>query len=141
MVSRLFTPADVDRLVPELERRAAELAALAPELPFLAQQIRDLEEMWGDDLIDADCRDHDEYAELTRRFAEKQSAFHDAVSAIHAVGGELKDVEGGLVDFFAEHEGRLVYLCWKAGEKKVDFYHTLGAGFAGRRPIAELAKH
>jgi hypothetical protein len=28
-----------------------------------------------------------------------------------------------------------VYLCWEEGEQEIGFWHDLGAGFAGRRPL------
>ena len=37
---------------------------------------------------------------------------------------------------------RLVFLCWKRGEKSIEFYHHLEDGFQGRQPIPseELAR-
>jgi hypothetical protein len=52
-----------------------------------------------------------------------------------ADGVEVKDFETGLIDFLAEHDGRLVYLCWRLGESTIAFWHDLDAGFAGRQMI------
>lgn len=54
---------------------------------------------------------------------------------LSASGVEVKDFETGLIDFLAEHEGRLVYLCWRLGEGDIAFWHDLDAGFAGRQVI------
>jgi hypothetical protein len=59
------------------------------------------------------------------------------VRELTALGVELKDYETGLVDFPAEREGRPVYLCWRLGESKVQFWHEIDAGFVGRRPLEE----
>lgn len=47
----------------------------------------------------------------------------------------LKDPETGLVDFPADREGRVVYLCWRLGEDRLAWYHEITSGFGGRRPL------
>jgi hypothetical protein len=64
-------------------------------------------------------------------------AVRDAMASIEAMGGVIKDVEQGLVDFPSWLEGRKeVLLCWKIGESRVDWYHDSEAGFSGRQPVA-----
>jgi hypothetical protein len=46
----------------------------------------------------------------------------------------LRDPETGLVDFPGEREGRRVWLCWRAGEERVEHWHELDTGFIGRQP-------
>ena len=60
------------------------------------------------------------------------------VARIDALGLTLRDIEHGLVDFPALVSGRQVWLCWQLGEATVGFWHGHEAGFAGRRPLAEL---
>ena len=61
------------------------------------------------------------------------------VARIDALGLTLRDIENGLVDFPALVSGRQVWLCWQRGETAVGYWHGLETGFAGRRPLAELA--
>jgi hypothetical protein len=49
----------------------------------------------------------------------------------------LRDLDRGLVDFPALRDDQEVYLCWEEGEPEIAFWHDPGAGFAGRRPIAD----
>jgi len=58
------------------------------------------------------------------------------MATIEASGVQLKDVELGLIDFAAEHDGRPVLLCWQYGEPEVAFWHGVDEGFAGRKPLA-----
>ncbi len=60
------------------------------------------------------------------------------VGALHESGCMVKDIDSGLVDWYAKKDGRDVLLCWKLGEKEVSFWHELEAGFAGRQPISSL---
>jgi len=62
----------------------------------------------------------------------------EVVQEISASGCVIKDLASGLVDWPALHEGREVWLCWRYGEPEVSHWHDLDAGYAGRRPVAEL---
>jgi len=57
------------------------------------------------------------------------------VQEIEESGAHLKDVQLGLVDFPAERDGEVVYLCWQFGEPEVGFWHRREDGFAGRQPL------
>ena len=54
------------------------------------------------------------------------------------VGCELKDKAIGLIDFIGRHQGRDVCLCWKMGEDKIEYWHEMQAGVAGRQAITTL---
>ena len=62
------------------------------------------------------------------------------IQEIQALGGVIKDLETGLVDFPGrgpgEHRGRVVNLCWRHGEAAVEFWHGMDEGFAQRKPLA-----
>ncbi len=51
----------------------------------------------------------------------------------------LRDIASGLVDFPALANGRQIWLCWRLGEDEIGWWHELEAGFAGRRPLIDLA--
>ena len=69
---------------------------------------------------------------LFRGFYE---ALSDEIEKIRALGGEVKDLETGLVDFPARRRDEEILLCWRLGEKTVGYWHSVEGGFAGRRPI------
>ena len=54
---------------------------------------------------------------------------------IRTHGCIIKDLNNGLIDFLSTRDGREVYLCWRFGEPRVEFYHDLNTGFKGRQPI------
>jgi len=62
------------------------------------------------------------------------AAIQALVDPLVEAGLEVKGLEG-LVDFRAQREGRVVYLCWRFPETRVGHWHELEAGFQGRRPI------
>ena len=51
----------------------------------------------------------------------------------------IKGLDNGLIDFpHVRSNGDEVYLCWKAGESDIQYWHSIQAGFEGRRPLADL---
>jgi hypothetical protein len=63
---------------------------------------------------------------------------NDELGAIADLGGNVKDLDTGLVDWRALRYGEDILLCWRFGETEIAFWHDMEAGFAGRRPVAEL---
>jgi hypothetical protein len=58
-----------------------------------------------------------------------------AIERIRSLGVVLKDLDMGLLDFPHEREGRVVFLCWHLPEERVEYWHDLDAGYAGRQPL------
>ena len=76
-------------------------------------------------------RDHGMFRALVETLKEH-------VAEIQGQGCVIKDLEVGLVDWLAVHQGREVWLCWRYGEREVGSWHELTSGFSARRPISEL---
>lgn len=79
--------------------------------------------------------DRAELGSLEVRHQQVLGEIREEVEAIHATGGLLKDARSGLVDFFSILDGKLVFLCWKRGEDRIRYWHTVEDGFRGRRPL------
>ena len=105
-----FTPTAADDLLSEIERIVAHIM----EIKKGAEALSDEAEM-------ADAMDR-----LQRE-----------VQKLEDLGCVLKDLNIGLVDFPAVRLGVRVWLCWKSGERKVEFWHGLQEGFANRKPVNE----
>jgi len=112
-------------------------------LPLVSRIVRDI--------VDANGRMHSTYLAAQRHVQagetdaaeELQDRLQDIafergefVEELERLGVELKDPAIGLVDFPARLGDRVVYLCWKLGEERVEHWHELQAGFSGREPIA-----
>jgi hypothetical protein len=68
--------------------------------------------------------------------AQLQTA-KDALGEIGSIGIQVKDLDTGLLDFPTRVDGELVLLCWRRGETRIEYWHTLEAGFRGRQPLDE----
>ena len=63
----------------------------------------------------------------------------EILKRLDAIGVVVKGIDQGLVDFpHIRSSGEEVYLCLRAGETDIAFWHSIEEGFAGRRPIREL---
>jgi hypothetical protein len=58
-----------------------------------------------------------------------------SLTQLQALGVLVKDIEQGLIDFPHWRDGREVYLCWKSGEERIDYWHETGSGYSGRQPL------
>ncbi len=72
----------------------------------------------------------------TETEAQVQKA-KDALGEIDSIGVQVKDLDTGLLDFPCRVDGDLVLLCWRRGESRIEYWHTLEAGFRGRQPLDE----
>ena len=70
-------------------------------------------------------------SEMAREFQRLDTL----VREISATGAILRDINSGLVDFLALREERDVYLCWRYDEPRVEYWHELDGGFAGRQQL------
>ena len=74
--------------------------------------------------------------DLSKHQRHLLETFQLTIKEIERLGGVVKDVTQGLIDFYGLREGEIVCLCWRLGEKRVGYWHGLEEGFAGRQPIA-----
>lgn len=118
------------QLRPELDRLAGLKAELS-QLEIRSQVLRLTVSAGGSSKSPEAAELRETQAQRARLAGEIASG----VDAIHARGCLLKDIDRGLIDFYALSADRLVFLCWKRDEPEVTHWHTLEAGFAGRQKL------
>jgi hypothetical protein len=130
---RFFTVEEANELVGTLQMEFGRVAQLRTEIAPV------IEAVGGADAAVAILQEgvtpaagKEELAERLRRLAADITA---TLERITAHGCLVKDLEMGLVDFYAVLGGETVLLCWQFGEPAVTYYHEVGEGYAGRRPI------
>lgn len=138
-VSRTFTLEEANALIPRVvgafgrttqlvaaARQVASRLAAAGVRPAKPGELPDPETVAHDPALAADLS-------LATAMAE---AAMDEVKALQAIGVEVRDIDRGLVNFRSVVDGqREVYLSWQLGEREIQFFHDLEAGFVGREPI------
>jgi len=130
-----FTVGDVEALIPALERIFIDVLQLRAALRTIEDKLeRAGVKMSREELLESD----DGSTEIRRAkalFRGFYEALSDEIDRVRALGGEVKDIEQGLVDFPASRRGEEILLCWRLGEKTIGYWHAVESGYAGRRPI------
>jgi len=62
--------------------------------------------------------------------------FYKAIEDLESTGVMVKSIEEGLLDFPSIRFNEEVWLCWKAGETEIKFWHGKDEGFTGRKPLS-----
>jgi hypothetical protein len=126
-VARTFTLSEARSLIPRLRRLLGRVTAEREVLLDMRAEI---------DL----AREKAEYgggSRLGPTYLAHLIAFSEAVQEVEIIGVHVKDFRNGLVDFPYEHDGRIIYLCWKPDEDEISWWHEVDAGFAGRQPLTD----
>jgi len=137
MARNHFTVAEVESLIPKLEQIFTDVLQLRAGLRSVEEKLdRAGVKMSRDDLLESDGGPI-EIRQAKAVFRGFYEALSDEIDNIRALGGEVKDLDSGLVDFPGRRGNDEILLCWKLGEKRIGFWHPVDAGFAARRPIDE----
>ncbi len=122
-MTALFTLAEANALLPEVEERLAGLVAIQKGLE--REVARHPVAPRADSFRSAAAFDLNETA-------------HRVLGWFQHKGIHVKGLEPPLVDFPARARIGDVLLCWRQGEESIGYYHLPQAGFGGRRPVSEL---
>jgi hypothetical protein len=127
MEERLFTLAEAQSLLPQLRSLLSEVGAEWSHIRELNPEVQK-------------ARDNASFDRFTRAgvdYVESVSHLMFLIHQIKDMGVLLKDADKGLCDFPYMRQGRVVYLCWQLGEDRIEFWHDIETGFAGREPLDE----
>lgn len=125
MSIRYFTVEEANALLPDLMPLVAQLLERRARVSSTARSMAD---------VLSDLRSDVGGLEASE-LANEISHIENLVERIQARGCVVKSLEAGLLDFLSERDGRDVYLCWRFGEPRIEYFHELHTGFNGRRPI------
>lgn len=130
---KYFTLDEAQSLLPVLEsllNRAIEARRAAEEIGEELQEQNHKIFLTGGMFLDVDS-----LRKQRKAYDAQLQTVKDSLAEIDAIGVQVKDIDTGLLDFPCLIEGDTVLLCWKMGESRIEFWHTLDGGFAGRQPL------
>jgi hypothetical protein len=130
---RTYTVEEANSELPRVRRIVAQIAELSALLPELEDHARIAEYQSKRPAAPADAQERQQQARDAVGGAEMELL--KAVANLNSMGIQLKGPLEGLIDFPSYREGELVELCWKLGEERVEHWHRIGEGFAGRRKL------
>ena len=132
MARRYFTPSEANELLAEVRPLAESLVQHRQGMRVAAERRARLTARIAGNGGDLDPQ---EPGELDEQFQRESHAVTQAAERLERLGVLVKDLDSGLVDFPALHEGEEVLLCWQLGEDEVAHWHGVDEGFAGRKPL------
>jgi len=135
--NKIFSVEEANQILPDLERSLDALSAIAREATLLRREIEVLGAIAGSGASEA-SPDVRALREKERSQVVLLERFRNDLAAIAQHGCILRDLDLGLVDFYTMAHGRVVCLCWRRGEPRIEHWHPLDEGFSGRRPLTEL---
>jgi hypothetical protein len=108
-------------------------------LPSLSESLRDIKRaretiLAGAELIHRSAS-LDGGGQVSQEYWDALQAMRKRLEGLAEQGIVLRDADSGLIDFPARREGRDVFLCWRLGEERVEYWHPPETGFSGRRPL------
>src|SRR4030081_2714816 len=130
---RTYTVDEANRELPRVRRIVAQIAELSALLPELEDQARIAEYESKRPAGSPDDRDPPQPGRDAVSGGELELL--KAVASLNGMGIQLKGPLEGLIDFPSYRDGEQIELCWKLGEERVDHWHRLGEGFAGRKKL------
>ena len=132
---KYFSLADANRTLPLVKRIVADIVALHP-------QWRDLVARY--ELVAAQAKpdwgESPEQIELRRQVDAVAHQINDYLLELQQIGCVFKGFEEGLVDFYGKLDGKEIFWCWKIGEERIEHWHELETGYAGRQPIPAVVQ-
>ena len=134
-MSRYFTLREAEGLIPALRKRLEAAITAKERIGEIDGDIQGLSArifMAGGLEVNPDMVAHWKLERLALI-----QALEDAVREIQRSGCLVKDLDMGLLDFPALLDGVEVYLCWKLGETKIEWWHSTEDGYPGRRKIID----
>jgi hypothetical protein len=122
---KLFTVEEANALLPKIQKLLDDLTlhrdALREKAPHIEPILRAAGENGG--------------GRVGSEYGVEAYNLYLAIGRIRELGVLLKDLDMGLLDFPHEREGRIVFLCWHPPEERVEYWHEIEAGYAGRQPL------
>lgn len=124
--------------MPEKFYSVDEANALVPKLRPLLERVRATQQALAEDKTVAAVREkaaHNGGGLPSKHLSELTRTLERDLRELQAWGILLRDPSIGLIDFFHKREGETVFLCWKLGEPKVEWWHPVETGIAGRERL------
>lgn len=122
---KYFTLEEANSIVPQLLNQVPQIQGLASDL---RDKYPDVRNAWEKHKSNGGSVQGTQYLDAALQL-------NGIMKDLESKGCIVKGIKEGLVDFPSLRDGREVYLCWKAPEKEIKFWHEIDSGFSGRQPI------
>jgi hypothetical protein len=130
MRNKTFTVEEADNALPLVRRIVADVVRSYRLLSEQAEAYKALRTV-----EDRTSETEERLNDLKRSMGSFSEEIESFVAELSEIGCEMKDLKSGTVDFPSRMDDRRVYLCYQLGEDRVESWHEITEGFAGRKPL------
>jgi hypothetical protein len=123
---KYYTPQQANKALPEVKRKFNLIVSLRDQIIGMQDELQRM--------IDSNAT-LELYMQKKQELNAAVSNLYKAIEDVETMGIMIKSVDEGLLDFPSMRFNEEVWLCWKAGEDEVKFWHGKNEGFAGRKPL------
>ena len=131
---KYFTLDQAQQEIPKIKEQINKLMKNRKAIDLMNSIRIEFTEDYKDNLKEID------FIKISKEFHKLSYEFFLLIEDLENKGIILKDLGEGLIDFLAVFEGRDIFLCWKYGEEKIEYWHELNEGYIGRKPINIIIK-
>lgn len=125
-MARLFTPQDANKALPEVKRMFAKITAQKNKVMVINQELQ---------VIVDSGSPFETFLQKKQQLNSLVTELYRLIEELEGLGVLVKSVDEGLLDFPSRRFDEEVWLCWKAGEDEIKFWHGKDEGFMGRKPL------
>lgn len=139
MQKRYFKQEEAERILPEVKKRVDTLLRVNEGLQILLATEKAQEDIHieFDDPVLMHLQSN---TKLTKNIHKLYYEFYKEIEEIENMGCIIKSLDPVLVDFLSKINGKDVFICWKEGEEKLEFWHDIECGYDERQPIFSVKK-
>lgn len=131
---RYFTISEANEALPDVAQKFREIAERRGAIKDIERRLQEALAPGGGQ-NNSDGGNVQTYMELKQELNAAVTKLYRSIEVLEAAGVSLKGIDEGLVDFPSKRFDEDVWLCWKAGEPEIKFWHDTDSGFMGRKPI------
>ncbi len=126
---KFFTLREANSLLPQIKLLVDEIKEKRKKLYYALDRYEDEIEGRNDKL---------EVMFYKTEIDTYNKEINELIEIIESFGVMVKGIDPFLVDFPSEYNGEKILLCWKEDEEKIEYWHGLYEGFAGRKHVSEI---
>lgn len=139
MQKRYFTLEEAKGILPEVKKRVDTLVRVNEGLQILLATEKAQEDIHIE-FDDPVLMHFQSNTKLTKNIHKLYYEFYKEIEELEKMGCVIKSMDPVLVDFLAKIDEKDVFICWKEGEEKLEFWHDIEGGYDGRQPIYNVKK-
>jgi len=137
MSEKFFTIEEADQLRVQISSKVEDIIDINRKINYTSKDIQDLFDIWGEAVKDNSNPDHELYLKIIEKSDLLAGELNERVSEVENTGCYVRDVEHGLIEFPFITNDRIVFLSWKIGEDKINYWNEEN-DVSRRRPIEDL---